>query len=312
MKLHYRLGVVLLIITLIFVAGCTNNEKAMVNAVKSGDTTTVQSLLDKGVSPNLKTDDGKTILMLATYLGHTEIAKLLINKGAEVNAKDNKGKTALMYAAEKGNIETAKLLLEKGANLDAVDNDGKTALLIARENNQIEMVKFLSNWGKPIPTPVVTITLTPTPTLMPTEAPTSTPEATPTTATVENANKQLSPVFFDFDQSVLRSDQNETMKDNLETLKENSKLYLILGGHADERGTRVYNLELSKRRAQTIQKYLIDNGIAPERIIIYAFGKDYPLKKEHDEASRSYNRRVDILEWDTVITKKQVIDETIK
>ncbi len=102
MKWFYKLTVVLVVIALlVLVAGCSSNEKAMINAVMAGDTAKVQSLLDKGVSPNLKTDDGKTILMLAAYLGKTDIAKLLIERGADVNAKDNDGKTALMYAAEK-------------------------------------------------------------------------------------------------------------------------------------------------------------------------------------------------------------------
>lgn len=317
MKLSYKLAMVLIVVMLVFlVAGCSTNEKAMVDAVKNGDTAKVQSLLDKGVSPNIKTDDGKTVLMLATYLGHSDIAKLLIDKGADVNAKDSNGKTALMYTAEKGNIDMAKLLLEKGADINTMDNNGKTALQTAEENNQTKMVEFLSNWGKPAPTTIPTTT--PIPTLMPTpmETPTATPIVTPTPvitpAPVICVNKKLTSIFFDFDQSMLRSNEDEVMEANLAALKDNPNMHIILGGHADERGTWEYNLALSEQRAKTIQKYLIDNGIAPERITIYAFGKDYPLKEGHDEASRSYNRRVDILVWDTVLTKEQVIDETIK
>ena len=88
MKLSYKLIVIFSVLMLILVAGCSTNEKAMVDAIKNGDTPKVQSLLDKGVSPNLKTDDGKTVLMLAADLGHPDIAKLLIDKGADVNAKD--------------------------------------------------------------------------------------------------------------------------------------------------------------------------------------------------------------------------------
>jgi outer membrane protein OmpA-like peptidoglycan-associated protein len=332
MKLFYKLTLVLMVLVLVLLAGCSDNEKAMVDAVKNGDTAKVQSLLDKGVNPSLKTDDGKTILMLAAYLGHTDIVKLLIDKGADVYDQDKAGKTALMYAAEKGNIEIAKLLLENGADLNAVDNNGKTALQIAQENNQTEMVEFLSNWGKTPLTPTPTVTPVPKPesTVAPDSMPESTmapsPKPEPTVAPVasstpvpvvieeplENLNKQLASIFFDFDKSVLRSGIIGTMKDNLAILQANPNMYIILGGHADERGTREYNQALSERRAKTIQKYLIDNGIAPERIIIYAFGKDHPLKEGHDEVSRSYNRRVDILEWETIITKEQVIDETIK
>ena len=324
MKLSYKLIVVFSVLMLTFLAGCSTNEKAMVTAVKNGDAAKVQSLLDKGVSPNLKTEDGKTVLMLAAYLDYPDIAKLLIDKGADVNAKDSNGKTALMYAAEKGNIEMARLLLEKGADLNAADNDGTTALLFAQENNQTAMAEFLSNWGKPVPTPIPTetpiTTATPAPTSMPTAAetpvettaPAETPAPVTAVAPVTSANQKLTSIFFDFDQAVLRSDQAGPMAENLAALKANPQLDIILGGHADERGTRQYNLALSQRRAKTIQKYLVDNGIARERITIYAFGKDYPLKKGHDEASWSYNRRVDIWEWETVLTKEQVIDETTK
>ncbi len=310
MKLFTKLTMVLMALLLVFLAGCSNNEKAMVEAVTKGDTAKVQGFLDQGLSPNLKADDGKSVLMLAAYLGHTDIAKLLIDRGADVNAKDNDGKTPLMYAAEKGNIEMAKLLLEKGADINAVDNNGKTALQIAQQNNQTAMVEFLSNWGKPVSIPAPVETVTPTETPNGTPEKTSTPEPSPTQ--VAGINKQLSSVFFDFDKTILRPDQTGALTENIAILKDNPKMYVILSGHADERGTGEYNRALSKQRAEAIQKYLIDQGIAPERFVVYGFGKDYPLKKGHDEDSRSYNRRVDILVWDTVLTKEQVINETIK
>jgi outer membrane protein OmpA-like peptidoglycan-associated protein len=314
MKWSYKLTVVLVIIALVFVAGCSNNEKAMVNAVTAGDTAKVQSLLDKGVSPNLKTDDGKSILMLAAYLGKTDIAKLLIEKGADVNAKDNDGKTALMYAAEKGNIELAKLLLEKGADINATDNNGKTALQIAQENNQTEMVEFLSNWGKASSTEpsVSASTSTSESTGASTTTAAQTPVSTSTQDTVASLNKQLTSLLFDFDKSNIRADQNKALDDDLAILKANPNLYIILGAHADERGTRDYNLELSARRAAAVKEYLTNAGIAEEHFVVYAFGKDHPLKTGHDETSRSFNRRVDILMWDTQLSGEQVLSETIK
>lgn len=128
----------------------------------------------------------------------------------------------------------------------------------------------------------------------------------------KNASQQLSAIFFDFDKSTLREDQTETAKENLAILKDHPDLYIILGGHADERGTREYNWALSGRRAEAIQKYFTDNGIDPERIIIYAYGKDHLLKKNRDAVSRRINRRVDTLMWETVLTKEQFLDETIK
>lgn len=326
MKSYSKLIAVLMVIMMVFLAGCSNKEKAIATAVANGDTAKVQSLLDQGVSPNVKADDGKSLLMLASYLGHTDIVKLLIAKGADVNEKDKDGKTALMYAAEKGNVDVAKLLLENGADLNAVDNNGKTALQIAQDNNQTEMVALLSGWGKTAsePTPAATPTSasetadsttaasTPAPSPTPLPTPTSAPVATATPDTVASLNQQLKSLFFDFDKSEIRADQNAALEDNLALLKANPEFYVILGAHADERGSRDYNIELSARRAETVKEYLTKAGIAEDHFIVYAFGKDHPLKKGEDEASMSYNRRVDILMWDTQLSGEQVLKETIK
>ena len=333
MRFFSKLAVVFLVMVIgtVFVAGCSDKEKDIGAAVAGGDIGKVESLLDEGVSPNSKADDGKTLLMLAAYLGHTDIAKLLIDKGADVNAKDQDGKTALMYAAEKNNLEIgklllengadpnsadyngktalmyaaekghvdfAKLLLENGADLNAVDKNGKTALQIALDNNQTAMVDLLSNWGKTAP------------------AETSAPVLEPTPAPTQNAiaalNEQLGSIYFDFDKSEIKADQIKTLDDNLAILKAHPELYVIMGAHADERGSRDYNIELSARRAVSVKEYLSEAGITGDHIIVYAYGKDHPLEKGRDEASLSHNRRVDILIWDTKLSSDQVLAETIK
>ncbi len=331
--MRFKLAVVFLVMVIgtVFVAGCSDKEKAIGAAVANGDTAEAQSLLDQGADPNSKTDNGKTLLMLAAYLGHTDIAKLLIDKGADVNAKDqdgkralmyaaeknnleigklllekgadpnsadNSGKTALMYTAEKGHVEFAELLLENGADLNAVANNGKTALQIARDNNQTAMVDLLSNWGKTAATE--------------TSDPTAETMTTPTQNAIASLNEQLGSIFFDFDKSEIKADQIKTLDDNLAVLKAHPELYVILGAHADERGSRDYNIELSARRAVSIKEYLIEAGIGEEHFIVYAYGKDHPFKKGRDEASQSLNRRVDILMWDTKLSSDQVLSETLK
>ena len=330
MKFFSKFAVILMVVGLVILPGCTDKEKSIGTAVANGDTAEVQNLLDQGISPNSKTDDGKTLLMLASYLGHTDIVKLLIDNGADVNAKDQDGKTALMYAAEKNNVEIgklllengadpntadnngrtalmyaaekghldfAKLLLENGADLNAVDNNGKTALQIAQDNNQAAMVDFLSNWGKTAVT----------------ETDTTEPEPTvdPIQNVIVSLNDQLESIYFDFDKSEIRANQIKALDDNLSILKGHPELYIIMGAHADERGSRDYNIELSARRAAKIREYLTRAGIAEDHFVIYAYGKDHPLKKGHDEHSRSYNRRVDILMWDTKLSSDQVLAETI-
>lgn len=120
-----------------------------------------------------------------------------------------------------------------------------------------------------------------------------------------NPNKLLKPIYFDYDKYSLRKDQIPVLDFNLKILKDNPELFILLGGHTDERGTREYNLELSSKRANTIKNYLVSKGIAPERITVYSYGKDYLLKTGHSEEDQKYNRRVDVLMWEAPPTIEQ-------
>jgi len=120
---------------------------------------------------------------------------------------------------------------------------------------------------------------------------------------------KLKPVFFDFDKSVIRPDQLVALVDNLKSITKNPDWYILLGGHADERGSREYNIRLSERRAESIKEYLLENGIDPVRIAVYGYGEDYPFMKGHDEQSWSYNRRVDIIIADAPLSKADGIIE---
>lgn len=128
----------------------------------------------------------------------------------------------------------------------------------------------------------------------------------------EKLNIKLQSIFFDFDKWEIRADQMVSLDKNLEILKKNPELYIILGSHADERGSREYNLELTAKRGEAVKKYLTDRGIDPERFVIYAYGEDYPAREGNNEAVWQYNRRVDVLEWEIVLTKEQVLSETSK
>jgi outer membrane protein OmpA-like peptidoglycan-associated protein len=127
-----------------------------------------------------------------------------------------------------------------------------------------------------------------------------------------NPNKLLKPIFFDFNRWDLRQDQIPVLNADLAVLKANPTLYLLIGGHADERGSREYNLDLSSKRAHAIKKYLVEHGIATGRITVYAYGKDYLAKKEHDESNQKFNRRVDILMWEAPPTKEQGVQNMKK
>jgi outer membrane protein OmpA-like peptidoglycan-associated protein len=130
-----------------------------------------------------------------------------------------------------------------------------------------------------------------------------------------NSKQQLKSLFFDYDQSELRFDQLGNAEVNLSKLKDNPGLYAILGGYADERGTQEYNLQLSAERVATVKQYLIDKGISSDRIISYFYGKEHPVEQGNNESYWWHNRRVDILMWETVLSKDryaQAIDHSAR
>ena len=102
----------------------------------------------------------------------------------------------------------------------------------------------------------------------------------------------LADVFFDFDQYAIRPDAVPILEKNAGLLKsayENSSV--LIEGHCDERGTVEYNLELGKRRAQSVKDYLVDLGIEESRIRIVSYGKEKPFCAESKPTCWQQNRR---------------------
>ena len=84
------------------------------------------------------------------------------------------------------------------------------------------------------------------------------------------------------------------MVKSLKHLETPIELKIILAGHADERGTREYNLALGQRRAESVRNYFLLNGITPSRISVKSYGEERPLASGNDEVSYAKNRRVEI------------------
>ena len=101
-------------------------------------------------------------------------------------------------------------------------------------------------------------------------------------------------IYFEFDKSNLTSKSIQTLKSTVNALNENSSIQITLAGHADERGTREYNLALGQRRAETVSDYLVLNGISKSRITVKSYGEERPAVSGQDEKSYSKNRRVEI------------------
>jgi peptidoglycan-associated lipoprotein len=99
-------------------------------------------------------------------------------------------------------------------------------------------------------------------------------------------------VFFDFDSYVIRPDGEETLKKQAAWLFQYPQYNATVEGHADERGTREYNLALGERRASAVKNYLVALGIDPSRIQTISYGKERPEALGHDEDAWAQNRRV--------------------
>lgn len=98
-------------------------------------------------------------------------------------------------------------------------------------------------------------------------------------------------IYFDLDKSDLTADARATLDAKLPLLRANSAVRIRIAGHTDERGSDAYNIALGQRRAAAAKRYLVDNGIAADRIDVVSFGEDRPAMQGSDESAWSRNRR---------------------
>ncbi|WP_439580159.1 peptidoglycan-associated lipoprotein Pal [Elioraea sp.] len=97
-------------------------------------------------------------------------------------------------------------------------------------------------------------------------------------------------VFFDFDRFNIRGDQRPTLERQAAWLGQHGAVNVQIAGHADERGTREYNLALGQRRADSARDTLVALGVAPARISTISFGKDRPIALGSNEEAWAQNR----------------------
>ena len=98
-------------------------------------------------------------------------------------------------------------------------------------------------------------------------------------------------VFFATNESILTTRSRETLRKQATWLRENSGINVVLEGHADERGTREYNLALGERRANSAKDYLMTYGVSANRISVISYGKERPVDSGSNPLSWSKNRR---------------------
>lgn len=105
---------------------------------------------------------------------------------------------------------------------------------------------------------------------------------------------QATVVYFDFDKANVRPDAYNILKAHAAYLSANPSAAVRLEGHADERGTREYNLALGERRGNAAANYLTANGASSSQITVVSYGEERPVAEANTEAAWAQNRRVEL------------------
>ena len=98
-------------------------------------------------------------------------------------------------------------------------------------------------------------------------------------------------VFFATNKSTLTTASRDTLRKQAAWMRKKSKLKFSIEGHADERGTREYNLALGERRANAVKDYLMTYGISGSRLSVISYGKERPVNSGSSPLAWSQNRR---------------------
>ena len=101
-------------------------------------------------------------------------------------------------------------------------------------------------------------------------------------------------VYFEFDSFNLSTRSIQALKSITALMQDNPEIEITIAGHADERGTREYNLALGQRRAESVADYLKLKGISRSRLTIKSYGEEMPMVAGSNERSWARNRRAEI------------------
>jgi peptidoglycan-associated lipoprotein len=110
-------------------------------------------------------------------------------------------------------------------------------------------------------------------------------------ASAEVASAVATMIHFDFNKSDIRPDDQAVLDYKAKILQANSALTVRVNGFADERGSDEYNLALGMRRATAAKRYLVNKGVADNRVETFSYGEDRPVDPGHNEDAWAKNRR---------------------
>jgi peptidoglycan-associated lipoprotein len=106
-----------------------------------------------------------------------------------------------------------------------------------------------------------------------------------------NAQSPLDDIHFTYDSAELSGEARSALDANVQWLRRNPSVTILIEGHCDERGTVEYNLALGERRAMAAYNFMVSSGLPSERIKTISYGKEFPLDPGHDESAWARNRR---------------------
>ena len=109
----------------------------------------------------------------------------------------------------------------------------------------------------------------------------------------EAALRAIKTFYFEFDKAVLTSEARAALDIHAQRLRGGNR-QVRLEGHADERGTREYNMALGERRAKAVQRYMVLQGVSPAQLELVSYGEERPVAGGHSEADWAQNRRVEL------------------
>jgi OOP family OmpA-OmpF porin len=244
-------------------------------AIYTVNTAGVESPMDKALDAatmDLKPLAGKSAVIVFT--DGLEMPKAVASAQAmKVAMKEN----ICIYAVQIGNDPEGTALLSK------VVKAGECGVLVNAKdvNTAAGMSAFVERvfLGPPPPPPPAAA------------APVVVPPVVPAPAEPD----KLEAVYFDFDKYLIKPDGREAIKRNAEWLQKNPAKKVVVEGNCDERGTNEYNMALGQRRADAAAKYLMDLGIAKDRVGTVSYGEEKPVCKDANEACWSKNRRGDFV-----------------
>jgi peptidoglycan-associated lipoprotein len=118
------------------------------------------------------------------------------------------------------------------------------------------------------------------------------PPPPPTSATEEELFSQsVKDIFFDYDKSDIRADQQSALQGDSDFLKQHSNIRFTVEGHCDERGSTEYNLALGDSRANAVRNALVQGGVSADHVKTISYGKEKPFCTESNEQCWQQNRR---------------------